>query len=115
MNWMRLRGRSFAGSEGGKIRLSRWSESASRGLDLPEVSLVAILDADKEVSFVVKPVWSRRLVARECKFKVILYADKVTDSMKLAIDETEASLNPASFNDENGIRRNSTQEDQSVH
>lgn len=60
------------------------------GLDLPEVSLVAILDADKE-GFLRN---HRSLIqtigraARNEKGKVIMYADKVTESMQLAIDET---------------------------
>ena len=61
------------------------------GLDLPEVSLVAILDADKE-GFLRN---QRSLVqtigraARNVQGRVVMYADKVTDSMKTAIDETE--------------------------
>lgn len=61
------------------------------GLDLPEVTLVAILDADKE-GFLRS---SRSLIqtigraARNADGKAILYADKVTDSMRAAIDETE--------------------------
>jgi len=61
------------------------------GLDLPEVSLVAILDADKE-GFLRS---GRSLIqtigraARNSEGKAMLYADKVTDSMRAAIDETE--------------------------
>jgi excinuclease ABC subunit B len=61
------------------------------GLDLPEVSLVAILDADKE-GFLRS---ERSLIqtigraARNLRGRAILYADKVTDSMRRAIDETE--------------------------
>lgn len=61
------------------------------GLDLPEVSLVAILDADKE-GFLRS---ERSLIqtigraARNINGKVILYADRITNSMKLAIDETD--------------------------
>ncbi len=61
------------------------------GLDLPEVSLVAILDADKE-GFLRS---ERSLIqtigraARNSDGKAILYADKITDSMKRAIDETQ--------------------------
>jgi excinuclease ABC subunit B len=61
------------------------------GLDLPEVSLVAIMDADKE-GFLRN---ARSLIqtigraARNEEGKVILYADKITDSMRFAIDETE--------------------------
>ena len=60
------------------------------GLDLPEVSLVAILDADKE-GFLRN---QRSLVqtigraARNVNGRVIMYADKITDSMRVAIDET---------------------------
>ena len=61
------------------------------GLDLPEVSLVAVLDADKE-GFLrsrssLMQVSGR--AARNINGKVILYADKVTDSMQYLIDETE--------------------------
>ncbi len=65
------------------------------GLDIPEVSLVAILDADKE-GFLRS---ERSLIqtigraARHLKGKAILYADKVTDSMRRAIDETERRRN----------------------
>jgi excinuclease ABC subunit B len=76
------------------------------GLDLPEVSLVAILDADKE-GFLRN---HRSLIqtigraARNVSGEVILYADKVTDSMRTAIEETERrrSLQIA-FNEEHGI------------
>ncbi len=61
------------------------------GLDLPEVSLVAILDADKEgfLRSETSLVQTIGRAARNVNSKVILYADKVTNSMKLAIDETE--------------------------
>ena len=61
------------------------------GLDLPEVSLVAILDADKEgfLRSETSLVQTIGRAARNANSKVILYADKVTNSMKLAIDETE--------------------------
>ncbi len=61
------------------------------GLDLPEVSLVAILDADKE-GFLRSERSLIQTVGRAARNKngeVILYADKMTDSMKKAIDETE--------------------------
>ncbi|MBS0619087.1 MAG: excinuclease ABC subunit UvrB [Spirochaetes bacterium] len=61
------------------------------GLDLPEVSLVAILDADKE-GFLRSHrslIQTMGRAARNVNGKVILYADTVTDSMKSAIDETE--------------------------
>ena len=76
------------------------------GLDLPEVSLVAILDADKE-GFLRN---HRSLIqtigraARNVSGEVILYADKVTDSMRTAMDETERrrALQVA-FNAQHGI------------
>lgn len=76
------------------------------GLDLPEVSLVAILDADKE-GFLRS---ERSLIqtigraARNLNGVAILYADKVTDSMKKAIDETERRrAKQIAFNAANGI------------
>jgi excinuclease ABC subunit B len=76
------------------------------GLDLPEVSLVAILDADKE-GFLRN---ERSLVqtigraARNENGRVIMYADKVTDSMKLAIDETKRRRGvQMEYNQKNGI------------
>ncbi len=60
------------------------------GLDLPEVTLVAILDADKE-GFLRSATSLIQIVgraARNSESKVIMYADKMTDSMKQAIDET---------------------------
>jgi len=61
------------------------------GLDIPEVSLVAILDADKEgfLRSVVSLVQTIGRAARHLNGKAILYADKVTRSMQQAIDETD--------------------------
>ncbi len=61
------------------------------GLDLPEVSLVAILDADKEgfLRSETSLIQTIGRAARNANSQVILYADKVTNSMRLAIDETE--------------------------
>jgi len=60
------------------------------GLDLPEVSLVAILDADKEgfLRSETSLVQTIGRAARHVNGKVIMYADKITKSMKYAIDET---------------------------
>ena len=60
------------------------------GLDLPEVSLVAILDADKEgfLRSDVTLIQTMGRAARNVNGRVILYADKITDSMRRAMDET---------------------------
>ncbi len=76
------------------------------GLDLPEVSLVAILDADKEgyLRSTTSLVQTIGRAARHVDGKVIMYADIVTDSMKRAIDETERRRQiQESHNRENGI------------
>jgi len=76
------------------------------GLDLPEVSLVAILDADKEGYLRSRTSLIQTIgrAARHIDGKVIMYADKVTDSMKNAIEETERRrLIQQSYNEENGI------------
>jgi len=61
------------------------------GLDIPEVSLVAILDADKEgfLRSETSLIQTIGRAARNAKGTVIMYADKITDSMKRAIDETD--------------------------
>ena len=61
------------------------------GLDLPEVSLVAVLDADKEGFLRAERSLIQTIgrAARNVNGKAILYADKITDSMRAAIDETE--------------------------
>jgi excinuclease ABC subunit B len=76
------------------------------GLDLPEVSLVAILDADKEGFLRSEQSLIQTIgrAARNAQGKAILYADRVTESMKRAIGETERRRGIQEiFNRENGI------------
>ena len=76
------------------------------GLDLPEVSLVAILDADKEgfLRSETSLIQTIGRAARNAQGKVIMYADTITPSMRRAIDETERrrSIQQA-FNEQHGI------------
>jgi excinuclease ABC subunit B len=76
------------------------------GLDIPEVSLVAILDADKEgfLRSTTSLIQTSGRAARNVNGKVIMYADTVTGSMKAAIDETRRRREKqAIFNKNNGI------------
>jgi excinuclease ABC subunit B len=76
------------------------------GLDLPEVSLVAILDADKEGFLRSQGSLIQTIgrAARHLEGRAILYADKMTDSMQRAIDETDRRrTKQESYNEENGI------------
>ena len=76
------------------------------GLDIPEVSLVAILDADKEgfLRSETSLIQTIGRAARNSNGKVIMYADTVTKSMKVAIDETQRRRTiQEQYNKEHGI------------
>ncbi len=76
------------------------------GLDIPEVSLVAILDADKEgfLRSETSLIQTIGRAARNAEGRVILYADVITDSMKRAVTETERRRSvQQQYNEENGI------------
>ena len=77
------------------------------GLDIPEVSLVAILDADKEGFLRAERSLIQTIgrAARNLHGKAILYADRITDSMKRAMDETERRrARQIDYNEANGIK-----------
>ena len=76
------------------------------GLDLPEVSLVAIIDADKEGFLRSHRSLTQTVgrAARNLNGEVIMYADKITDSMRLTIEETERRrAKQLAYNEEHGI------------
>ncbi len=76
------------------------------GLDLPEVTLVAVLDADKEgfLRSATSLIQTTGRAARNVEGRVVLYAERVTDSMRVAIDETERRRQIQSLhNAEHGI------------
>jgi len=77
------------------------------GLDLPEVTLVAILDADKEgfLRSHTSLIQTIGRAARNVSGKVIMYADEITESMRKAIDETNRRrMVQIKFNEEHGIK-----------
>ena len=77
------------------------------GLDIPEVALVAILDADKEgfLRNTTSLIQTVGRAARNAEGRVVMYADNMTDSMKVCIEETERRRAiQSAYNEEHGIK-----------
>jgi excinuclease ABC subunit B len=90
----------------GKIDVLVGINLLREGLDLPEVSLVAILDADKEgfLRDARSLIQTIGRAARNVRGKAIMYADRITDSMRICLDETNRRRDiQLAFNEEHGI------------
>ena len=94
------------GLRGGEFDVLVGINLLREGLDMPEVSLVCILDADKEgfLRSETSLIQTIGRAARNVEGRVIMYADEITDSMRRAIDETNRRREiQQKYNEENGI------------